>query len=116
MPVEDVETLTSENIVKFVMGEMGFVKGYQADVSGSSAGEDLGKKADVPGGDLGKKIEELEEEKKKATSEEDYKRAGQLKKEIEELRSKSKSADEDLTRKLQVLEEEKKKAIAKEDY
>merc|ERR1712054_604200 len=89
----DVDSLKAGDIVKFVMGELGFIKGVT-----SSPARDAGTAAEItPEVDPSVKLKELQEAKKKAIDDEDFKRAKELKAEIEKLEEQIKNAPRKLT-------------------
>lgn len=107
----------TQEMMKFVMGALGYVKG-------SEESEPKEGKAEEAPVDIEAKIKELKARKAKAAEEEDFDLAGQLKKEIEELQkkagsAKAGSAQQDvgaLKAKLADLKAQKKKAAEEEDF
>merc|ERR1712217_524671 len=118
----------AEDIVKFVMGELGFVKGYAPSAETEPSITPETKLEDDPI----KRLEDLQAEKKKAVADEDFKRAKELKKGIEKLQTKMKDyassaetepsitpetkPEDDPIKRLEDLQAEKKKAVADEDF
>jgi len=114
----DVDSLVAEDIVKFSLGEFGFVKDYVSAVGTKSELQNEKQSVD----DLEKKLEALQAEKQGAIADEDFARAKELKNEIEKLskdlektQNQKRSVD-DLEKKLEELQAEKKIAVANEDF
>lgn len=127
MPGGEAGAGDSDELMKWTMGQLGFIKGAEPDAPAakSSKGGDAAKASTGESAkDLTQKIEELKKEKKKATADEDYTLAGSLKKQIleheERLKAIGSAAEAEdpvaLQKKVEELKEQKKKATADEDY
>jgi hypothetical protein len=114
MPGSESLEFDAERLVKWVMGELGFVKGQapsgeteaapdpeedkttredkKEDKKDDKTEDKKADKKDKPA-DLKAKVEELKTKKAKATEDEDFKLAGKIKKEIEALEKKIKKAE-----------------------
>lgn len=127
MPGGEAGAGDSDQLMKWTMGQLGFIKGAEPDapVAKSSGGGETAKASTgETTADLTQKIEDLKKQKKQATADEDYTLAGKLKKQISEFEERLKSSGsageaEDsvaLQKKVEELKEQKKKATADEDY
>jgi len=83
MPGGAEKAKSAEDVVKFALGELGYVKGWE---TASPAAE--APSASTSAGDLRAQLSKLKEQQKKAVEDEDFKLAGKLKKEIEEATRK----------------------------
>lgn len=108
----DLNSLKAEDIVTFVMGELGFMAGYESrGQTGADAG--VGEKTDA----WSETLAELQKSKKKAVEDEDFERAQELKSAIEKLQNDAAKKLADVaSNKLKELKDQKAKAIDDENY
>jgi len=115
MPDGEANIRNADDVMKFIMGELGFIKGQEPGSSSMSVEE------------ITKKLDELKAKKAAAIEEEDFDLAGTLKDEIIKLEKKmpkdgaqleaEKEAEKEaLNKKIADLTEQKKKAAAEEEY
>jgi len=128
-------------VVKFLMGELGFVKGYEKGAQSDSESKTSNVDAKEPNAadsesnqdpisKLEKQIEELNLKKSKAAADEDYKLAKELKTKIEKLEDKLRklrkekgpaggsgsASPEELKQQIDLLKKKKTQATEDEDY